>query len=149
MNIQTKYHGETEINPENIITFADGIPSFEDEKKFILLELEEDSAYFVLQSTVTPAVAFLVTSPFTFFPDYQIELSDLAIEKLKIGNKEDVAVFGILTVKEPFDQTTINLKGPVIINSKQKLGKQIVLNETDYHTRHRLFQEKSSVGEGR
>ncbi|MBG9548638.1 flagellar assembly protein FliW [Cytobacillus firmus] len=149
MNIQTKYHGETEINPENIITFADGIPSFEDEKKFILLELGEDSAYFVLQSTVTPAVAFLVTSPFTFFPDYQIELSDSAIEKLKIENKEDVAVFGILTVKEPFDQTTINLKGPVIINSKQKLGKQIVLNEGDYHTRHELFQQKSSIGKGR
>lgn len=149
MNIQTKYHGETEINPVNIITFADGIPSFEDETKFILIELGEDSAYFVLQSTVTPAVAFLVTSPFAFFADYQIELSDSAIEKLKIENKEDVAVFGILTVKEPFDQTTINLKGPVIINRKKKLGKQIVLNEADYHTRHELFQKKSSIGEGR
>lgn len=147
MLIKTKYHGELEINPENIITFEHGIPSFEEEKAFILLEL--DSSFFVLQSTTTPLVAFLLTSPFTFFPSYQVELSDGVIEALKIGNQEDVAVFGILTAREPFDETTINLKGPVVINSKEKLGKQIVLNDNSYNTRHLLFKQTSSVGEER
>lgn len=149
MNIHTKYHGEIEINPENIITFENGIPSFEDEKYFTLLELSQDTAFFVLQSTNNSSVAFLVTNPFSFFPSYEVKLSDAVIEALKIGNKEDVAIFGILTAKEPFEETTINLKGPVVINSKEKLGKQIVLNDLNYHTKHQFFQQKSSAGEER
>ncbi|WP_077214810.1 flagellar assembly protein FliW [Bacillus dakarensis] len=149
MIIKTKYHGEKEINPEHIITFEQGIPSFEDEKKYIVLELGEDSTLFVLQSVTTPELAFLVADPFSFFPTYQFALPDSVIEALKIGNKEDIATFGILTVKEPFEQTTINLQGPIIINSKEKRGKQIVVSEGNYHTKHPLFQQKSSIGEER
>lgn len=149
MIIQTKYHGEMKINRDNIITFESGIPSFEEEKKYTLLELGEDTAYFVLQSITTSSIAFLVTNPFNFYPEYEFAIPDMVIEKLNIGNKEDVAIFGILTVKDPFEQTTINLKGPVIINSKEKLGKQVVLNEGNYHTKHLIFQQKSSIGEER
>lgn len=149
MIIQTKYHGEKEINAEHIITFENGIPSFEEEEKFILLELGEETTFLVLQSVTTPTLAFLVTDPFNFFPEYEVAIPNPVIEKLKIGNSEEVATFGILTVKDPFEQTTINLKGPVIINSKEKLGKQIVLEKGNYHTKHLLFSQKSSVGEER
>ena len=149
MNIHTKYHGEIEVNPENMITFENGIPSFEEENEFILLELGEDTPFLVMQSVNTSAVAFLVAEPFNFYQEYEIALTDTVIEKLKIGNKEDVALFGILTVKEPFEQTTMNLKGPIVINSKEKLGRQIVVNEGSYHTRHLIFQPKSSTGEER
>ena len=69
-------------------------------------------------------------------------------KRLKIGNKEDVATFGILTVKDPFDETTINLNGPIIINTKEKLGKQLVLNDGNYHTKHVLFPQKNLFKRG-
>ena len=37
MKISTKFHGEIEINDQDIITFQSGIPGFLDEKKFTLL----------------------------------------------------------------------------------------------------------------
>ena len=149
MLIQTKYHGEKDIDPEHIITFEKGIPSFENEKKFILLEFGEDTTYFIMQSINTPALAFLLTDPFQFFPNYKFAISESIIGTLKIGNKEDVATFGILTVKDPFDETTINLNGPIIINTKEKLGKQLVLNDGNYHTKHLLFPQKTSTREER
>ena len=97
----------------------------------------------------TPSLAFLLTDPFQFFPNYEFAISESIIGTLKIGNKEDVATFGILTVKDPFDQTTINLNGPIIINTKEKLGKQIVLNDGNYHTKHLLFPQKTSTREER
>ena len=59
MKIQTRYHGEVEINPEKIITFQKGIPSFEDEKKIYSLELGEETIFLVLQSVRPQLLHFL------------------------------------------------------------------------------------------
>ncbi|UII55613.1 flagellar assembly protein FliW [Cytobacillus spongiae] len=147
MIIETKYHGKLEIEPNTIITFESGIPSFEEEKRFIVLELNDDTPFFVLQSTQTPELAFLLINPFAYFQSYEFSLPEQILEKLKIDNKEDIATFSILTIKEPFDETTANLKGPIIINTKEKLGKQLLLVEEIYQTKHKLFEKSPSQGE--
>lgn len=146
MKIQTKYHGEIDISQENVIQFNNGIPSFLDEKKFTILPFGEGTPFFILQSIETPGLAFVIVSPFDFFPDYQVKLSDQIIESLNIENQEDVAIFSILTVQEPFDKTTANLQGPIIINNKQKLGKQVILSDSPYQTKHPLITKVTSTG---
>lgn len=141
MKINTKYLGEVEINEEKIIHFDSGIPSFLDEKKFIFLPFGEGTPFFILQSIVTPELGFVVVSPFQFFQDYQAKLSDATIEALQIENETDVALFVILTVQDPFSNTTANLQGPVVINSKKQKGKQIALNNPDYGTKHLLMPQ--------
>ncbi len=141
MKIQTRYLGEVEINEEKIIHFDSGIPSFLDEKKFILLPLGEGTPFFILQSVVTPELGFVVVSPFQFFSDYQAKLSDSTIEALQIEKEENVALFVILTVQDPFNETTANLQGPVVINSKKQKGKQIALNDSNYGTKHLLMPQ--------
>lgn len=141
MKINTKYLGEVEINEEKIIEFENGIPSFLEEKKFILLPFDESTPFYILQSVTTSELGFVVVSPFQFFPDYQVKLSDATIEALTIENEEDVAVFVILTVQEPFTNTTANLQGPVVINSKVQKGKQISLNDPNYRTKHLLMPQ--------
>ena len=141
MKIATKYLGEVEISEDKIIDFEKGIPSFLDEKKFILLPFGQGTPLYILQSTTTPELGFIVVSPFDFFPDYQVKLTDSTIEALHIENEEDVALFVILTVQDPFTETTANLQGPVVINSKKQKGKQIALNNANYGTKHRLMPQ--------
>lgn len=141
MKIQTRYLGEVEINIDKIIHFEQGIPSFLEEKKFILLPFDETTPFFILQSITTPELGFVVVSPFQFFPDYQVKLSDSTIEALEIEKEDDVAVFSILTVQEPFTETTVNLQGPVVINSVKQKGKQIALNDPNYGTKHLLMPQ--------
>lgn len=139
MKIQTKYSGELEINEANITTFQQGIPSFDEEKSFILLPFSETpSDFYILQSITTPGLAFVVMNPFGFFPDYTAKLSDQTTELLEIEEETDVSLFVMLTLKDTWEASSANLRGPIVINHVKKLGRQIVLNDSEYSTRHAL-----------
>jgi len=147
VKIRTKYHGEMELEEKNLITFPQAIPGFPDEKEFILLPLDEAGEFVVLQSVVNSQLAFIMTNPFRFFKDYDFTLEDLVVELLEIESEMDIHVFSILTVQDPFERTTTNLQAPIVINTKNKLGKQVILNHRDYRTKHPLFsKEKHKVG---
>ncbi len=141
MNLQTKFHGELEINEKQVIHFNAGIPGFIDEKKYCILPIKE-TPLFVLQSVKTAQTAFILTDPFSFFTDYEFDLPEEVTEALSISSDKDVAVFAILTVQEPFEKTTANLQAPVIINQKEKQGKQVILNGTSYTTKHPLITKE-------
>lgn len=139
--IQTKYHGEIEINKEDILHFEKGIPGFLDEKDFILLPLSDDQTFSIMQSLTTPYVAFVIASPFHFFQDYEFKLEDPIVEELDIKAEKDVLVFLILSVGDPFEKTTANLQAPVIINSSNHKAKQVILNDGRYKTKHPIVQK--------
>ncbi|MCS0673404.1 flagellar assembly protein FliW [Cytobacillus firmus] len=138
MNIQTKFHGEQEINKDDIIHFPSGIPGFLDEKEFYILPFD-GTDLFVLQAVKTSEVAFIVTDPFVLFQQYEFDLPEEAIEKLEIQSDKDVVTFAILTVREPFQETTANLQAPLVINQTKKIGKQIILNQTPFQTKHKIM----------
>ncbi|MBT2687164.1 flagellar assembly protein FliW [Bacillus sp. ISL-47] len=137
MKIQTKFHGEQDINRKDIIQFSSGIPGFLKEKEFYILLLEGTDLY-VLQSVNKTEVAFIITDPFVLFPQYEFDLPEEVLEKLEIESEKDVAIFTILTVRELFQETTANLQAPLIINQTKKLGKQIILNNPAYQTKHKI-----------
>lgn len=138
MNKSTKFHGEVAINEADVFTFQSGIPGFLDEKKFILLPLDE-TPFLVIQSVTTKEVAFIVINPFDIFPTYEVDLSQDVLEDLLIEYEQDVTVFVILTIREPFEDSTANLQGPVILNLNNKLGRQYIMNTNQYTTRHRII----------
>jgi flagellar assembly factor FliW len=138
MQIETKYHGQLNILDRDIITFERGLPGFENESKFALLSLGEDSPFTILQSVQTPAVAFVTVSPFTFYKDYDIQLPDDVLEELDIRREEDVVLLVILTIREPFEQSTANLLAPIVINKHVKKGMQVVLSDPRYKIKHPL-----------
>jgi flagellar assembly factor FliW len=132
MNILTKYHENVDINEEDIITFPQGIPGFQDEKEFVILPLTDDGNYQVLQSVNTSYVAFVITSPFLLRQDYEFDLDENTIQQLEINKPDDVVVYSVLTVKDPFKNTTINLVAPIVINTVNKKGKQVILQNKSY-----------------
>jgi len=141
MKIATKYHGEIDIQTEDIIRFEQGVPGFLEEKQFVLLPLD-DTPFVILQSVQTPELGFVMIEPFSYFPTYEIELDDATCAQLSLKAEKDVAVYVILTVAEPFDDTTANLQAPVVINVCERIGKQVILLNSPYKTKHRLFPEK-------
>ena len=141
--INTLRFGELEIEEQDVVRFADGIPAFEDEHEFVVLPYEEGTPYMFLQSMATPELAFLMTDPFVFFPDYSFELDDENMEKLAINSMDDVLVCTLISVpRSGVADMTTNLLAPVVINRHTMQAKQIVLEKTQYTTKHRLFPEK-------
>ena len=141
--INTLRFGELEIEEQDVVRFADGIPAFEDEHEFVVLPYEEGTPYMFLQSMMTPELAFLMTDPFVFFPDYSFELDDESMEKLAINSMDDVLVCTLISVpRSGVADMTTNLLAPVVINRHTMQARQIVLEKTQYTTKHRLFPEK-------
>ena len=141
--INTLRFGELEIEEQDVVRFADGIPAFEDEHEFVVLPYEEGTPYMFLQSMATPELAFLMTDPFVFFPDYSFELDDGNMDKLEIKTMDDVLVCTLISVpRSGVADMTTNLLAPVVINRHTMQARQIVLEKTQYTTKHRLFPEK-------
>ncbi|MGP4105575.1 flagellar assembly protein FliW [Virgibacillus sp. L01] len=148
MKIETKYLGDMEIVNSKIIQLPSGLPGFINETKFVLLNLPDNTAFQILQSVDTPSIAFIVTNPYHFYQNYVIDLDDGIIDNLQIENDKDVTVLVIVTVKDPFNTSTINLKAPIIINSQIKRGKQYILSMDDYPSKAAIAPTTSSAEKG-
>ncbi|MEK8216603.1 flagellar assembly protein FliW [Paenibacillus sp. FSL L8-0463] len=142
MIIETLSWGRLEVSEEQIYHFPKGLPGFDEETKFALIAMEE-APFWYLQSLSDQGLSFLLGDPFAFYPTYEFELPDEEAEELAIGS--DVVVRCIITLKEQTEQSTLNLLAPVVLNPSERLGKQVVLHRSPYHTKHSLLQDQSVI----
>ena len=147
MKIQTKFHGELKSNPTKH-GIPERNPGFEDEKEFALLPIEGNDVFQVLQSTTTPDIAFIVANPYTLVEDYSFNIDEPTIDLLEIKKQEDVFVLGVLSLKEPFETSTINLQAPLIFQSNTKKAKQMILNDNTFSMRHPIGNTSHSNRRG-
>lgn len=125
-------------------TFAKGIPGFEDFHKF---SLQEHNKYFSLLTAVDePSIAFVTVNPFDFNQDYEFELTDSVLEEIGVTSHEQVSVRCIVTWHSDRTKITVNLLAPIILNTDKCTGKQVVLQNTEYTTRHTLWNEGQVTG---
>lgn len=140
--VNTLRFGEIEVAEEKVVHFEDGIPAFEDEHEFLIVPYDEESPYVFLQSLTTPELAFLMTMPFVFFPDYEFEIDDETQKKLGITSQEEMLIYSLLTIPGgKVAEMTANLMAPVVINRTNMQARQLVLDKSRYTTKHRLFPE--------
>jgi len=137
MYIDTEYFGRIEIGDDSIITFPEGIPGFEELRKFTLIDMGEDlSNLFWLQSVERPEICFVVTDPFVIYNGYEVNIPDNDLELLEITKPETVLALAIMVVSEDPKEIRVNLKAPVIINLEKKLGKQVLLQDESLPIRY-------------
>ena len=147
IKFSTTRFGEVEIEKSKIIHFEDGLPAFDEEHDFLIVPYEENSPYSFLQSVHTPDLAFLMTSPFVFFPTYEFGLNDDQVEKLGLEKEEDILLYVLITIPgKNIKEMTANLLAPVVINQKNLQAEQVVLTGTQYTTKHRLFPDQAGKG---
>jgi flagellar assembly factor FliW len=140
MLIKTTRFGDIQVDEKDIINFSSGLLAFEDSNKFILLDITENINFKWLQSADNPDLVFLLTDPFFVKPDYYVDLNNELIEELNISASEDVLVYTIVNVpKSGLKEATTNLIGPLIINWRKKMGKQIVFERDSLSIKYPLF----------
>jgi len=145
MKYETARFGSLEIQDKDILFFPDALYGFDCEKEFALLPLDSkiESPMEWLQSLRTRELAFIVTDPFLFVPEYEMVLSDSERTQLKIESTESVIVRVIVTIPKVHTEMTANLVAPLVIHQKNRLAKQIVLTSAEYDTKHPLIPQKN------
>jgi len=142
MKLLTKAFGEIDISEKQRLVFKNGIFGFEDVTNFALLDSTENSPFYWLQSEKLKNVAFLLIDPKIVYPDYELEVDPFDLEDLEIEDKEDIIVLSIVTLHETPIKSTINLLGPIVLNRKKHLGKQVIATNESYTVRNPLIRDK-------
>lgn len=146
MHIQTKFHGSIHIEQDETWTFPKGLPGFEGEKQFALLPIEGNELFQVLQSIHTPEVAFIVANPYTLVDDYSFDIDEPTIDLLNIKQPEDIFILAVLSIKQPFEASTINLQAPLIFQLHNRQAKQMILNDNRFNLRQPIAKTASKGG---
>jgi flagellar assembly factor FliW len=145
MKINTTRFGELEIQEKDIFHFSQGLPGFSEEKQFVLIPYRAGSPFFFLQSLADPNLSFLVVDPFAVFSDYEFQLDDQVVAVLALSPENAPCIYNIVTVTGKVEDMTANLLAPLVINRQTKTGLQVVLEKSNYTTRHRLFPAGKTV----
>jgi len=133
------------VKPENIIQMPSGLLGFEQYTKFVLLKNKDEEPFLWLQPLEAPKLAFLVIQPGLLFPDYEPDISQEDVRFLGLNGPEDGLVLTIVTLQHD-GRATVNLKGPIIINRRTLVAKQVVpLNVLQFNLRHPLPVERQET----
>ena len=144
MTLETRYFGKVEIEEEKIIHFKDGIPGFDEYKDYtIIYDIEEESEplFSWLQCITEKNLAFPIVNPFRVKEDFDPVVEDELLKDLGEFESEDLAVFLLATVPSDVTKTTVNMKAPIIVNTKNRQAVQIIVENDDYEIRHALLAE--------
>jgi len=146
--IESPVLGSIRVEQGDIYSFPHGIPGFEEHKQFIIVQPDPATPFAYFQSMDQSELVLLVTNPFLFYPSYDFEVPDPLAEDLRIENREDVAVWCVVTVPEQMERATVNLLAPIIVNVNARIGRQTILTNTVYLTKHALFDADKSSDAG-
>lgn len=141
IKVKTSRFGEIEVDGKDVVELPAGLIGFPELKKYVLLDHDKDSPFKWLQSLDDGAIAFVLINPLLFKPDYTVEVTEAEVSDLKIENEDDAVISVIITMPSNPQKMTANLKAPLIFNLKNRMGKQVILNNSSYTTRHSIMEE--------
>ncbi|MBN2402071.1 MAG: flagellar assembly protein FliW [Spirochaetes bacterium] len=147
--IHTKPFGEMEVDKKQIIDFPDGILGFDFIKKFVILDSDENSPFKWMQAYTEPDLAFIIIQPDFFMLDYELAISQSDFEAVEAEEDESLLVFAIVTIPANPADMTANLQGPIIINTKKRLGRQVISLSDKYSVKHKILDEMKNLGQSK
>jgi len=143
MQMLTRAFGEIEIDESKVIFFPGGIIGFPDLQHFVLLYDEEQGSNTVkwLQSVEEPGFAMPVINPLIVKEDYNPSVDDELLKPLGEMTDEDMIVLVTMTIPRELEKMTVNLRGPVIINSASCKGCQIIIDSDEYKVKYPIYDK--------
>jgi flagellar assembly factor FliW len=143
MQIQTSRFGSVNVAEDEVISFPQGLVGFESHRRFALLAAEGNRGFYWLQALDDAETAFLVTDPDPFFKDYDVPIREETQADLHLADTKDGRV--LVICNRSGDWLTGNLLGPLVINTANRIGSQVVVTEKKWTCRQPLLKLEGEV----
>lgn len=141
MEVVSQQLGLLTYEERDLLMFPEGILGFPHCRGFLLIDQDDVAPLRWLQPVDEPAVTFTVLDPFLFLSDYRVVLRSEDRKALALEPGEEPAVLVLVTIPEDPSRMTANLLGPLVLNSRTALGRQLVLHDSGYAIRHPLIPD--------
>jgi flagellar assembly factor FliW len=110
---------------------SSGMFGFPDEKNFIYYKSKNIEPFIWLQCEDNLELAFLIIDPRFCRPDYSLEMNRSQLQDLKLDDGDEHAIFVVASVPDDFKKTTLNFKGPIILNMTKRRLQQVILEHEE------------------
>jgi flagellar assembly factor FliW len=142
MRVETSRFGVIEVQEEQILELPEGMIGFSDKKRYTVHEHKPGNMFKWFQSVEDGQLAFLVVEPKEFMPTYRPVMPKSDAAAIKLTKADDALLYVTVVVpKEAPAKMSANLLGPIVINAKLRLGRQVVLSAEDYSACHNILDE--------
>lgn len=136
---RSKRFGMLDIEDDSVLTFPSGLLGFQESRRYVMLDHDTEAPFKWLQSLDDQALAFVIIDPDLLLTDYHIGVPGDVLTEVQGSEEDDLSTAVILTIpSEDPGRMTANLRGPLLMNRRTKLCKQLVLSD-EFPTRHPLF----------
>jgi flagellar assembly factor FliW len=147
--LETINFGPIAFEPESILEFPQGLPGFEERRRFVAVQIPQTAPLIFLQSLEEATLCFTTMPIQAVDPDYRLQViaEDLALIDLPVDRQprigHDVLCLAVLSLRE--SGPTANLLAPLVVNLANRKGVQAVGPESDYSYQHALLPEEAAV----
>jgi flagellar assembly factor FliW len=132
----------------NTFTLPAGLIGFRDYTRAELLSIPDHLPFLWMKlHSATDSVHFIVVEPGGIIPGYEPELFDDDAAGLGITGPHEAMVLNIVTLEQQSPlEAKINLIGPIIVNRRTRVGRQLVIsNYSRYSAHHPLVENAEAV----
>lgn len=135
----SRQFGTIEFTPEAVVEFPGGMPAFELQTRYVLIERPDSAPLIFLQSLDDPELCFVTLPVGCIDASYRPKLEPDDFDALGMENHDDqeVLCLAILTIP-PQGPPTVNMKAPVIIHRRTRRARQVIQFESSYSFRQEL-----------
>jgi flagellar assembly factor FliW len=123
--VQTRF-GEFTVPLSQVVQFPDGIPGFEQCRRFMLIAADRLTPLSCLQALDAPFPSFLAAEPVNLRADYRPVLG--TADRARLGVTDTGTVLWLVVLTIGLHDVTANLKAPVAVNPATMVGRQVVLD---------------------
>ena len=137
------YPTDLEAPAANQIELPQGIIGFANYKRAELLYMPDHLPFLWMKlHGPTDNLHFIVIEPGGIIPGYEPEIFDEDAEQLGITDPTQAMILNIVTLRKQNPvEATVNLIGPVIVNRRTRVGRQLVIsNYSRYSANHGLVE---------
>lgn len=114
VSVTSSRFGALEIDESAVLTFPRGLIGLGGQR-YAIVAPSEDDAIVWLHSLEDPDLAVPVADPWTFFPGYEVELSDEETERVGAASPEETRVLVIVRVGPTAEECFANLRAPLLL----------------------------------
>ncbi|OGV48787.1 MAG: hypothetical protein A2X49_13770 [Lentisphaerae bacterium GWF2_52_8] len=127
------------LDPSVVFYFQDGVPAFENSKRFVVILNPKIKPFVYLKSLDLDDLGFVCVDPFLICTDYSIRIPAKDLSILGLKDPAAALVLSMVTVESNPQDTTANLLAPIVINMDTRVGRQVILDE-NYPVRYRIWE---------
>jgi flagellar assembly factor FliW len=147
--ILTRQFGALEFEAAAVLEFPAGLPGFEDQTRFVLVEQPATAPVVFLQSLLSPELCFLAAPMVAVDPGYDLAVTPEDLRLIELDDQrqprpgDEVVCLALLSAAED-GPLTANLLAPVVVNVRTRRAIQAVRVDSRYSHVHPLATRGAS-----